>query len=331
MTCELGKNIILSPNSEPISLQINNKTCEIINDNGNIIVKASGFSNESEGRSFFFYLQSYLAKLSLGNDISLSIPSTIESPYKADHLITNTSFTLNNPDLPEREIKPLIITNIGAWIYPEHEFVYINNLVKVNPQITHTLDSIFEPSRVNRTNPSDKIINENLLNAVICYTYAKNSSMYVWSFLLSVTSLEMLADCSPSSEDTVLAVNDLIQYAKKNYSDNKNIDMNRVNNCIKQATKISITSSVKNIVKKYCAPTIANDPLTYLYSTPEECDQLISAIYNLRSKYVHEGMINKNKKIKHSFHQLHETLLKTLSHILKCVIADNSNAPDENT
>lgn len=76
VTCELGKNIILSPNSEPISLQINNKNCDIINDNGNIIVKANGFSNEIEGKSFFFYLQSYLAKLSLDNDISLSIPST---------------------------------------------------------------------------------------------------------------------------------------------------------------------------------------------------------------------------------------------------------------
>lgn len=330
VTCELGENIILSSDSESFSLQINNKICNILNDNENVIIEASGFNDENEGRSFFSYLQNYLANWSLINDISISIPSTIEHPSKADHSIPGSLFS-KYQDISDKEINPLFISNIGAWVYPEHEFVFINKLVKIKKKKTHTLNSLFAPEKSNNVYSPNQTIDERLLFAVIGYTHAKNSNMYVWSFLLSVTSLEMLANYSQTSEETIAAVQELIKYSNENYSKNENIDINRINSCIKQADKISITSAVKNLVKKYCAPTIANEPLGHLYSTPKECEQLISVIYNLRSKYIHEGMIKKSSKIKHSFHQLHDTLLQTLRHILKCMISDSGSIPNENT
>jgi hypothetical protein len=297
--------------------------------NREILLIVSGFDSNADAASYFVQLQDHLIKWSFHNSLPLTIPEDIELPQRAKWNFIEKDFRCIAKGWPPRAIQPLVISNYGASVYPEHEFVAIAEIFKMRPQrivpskpFGKTLDAII-------FSPAD-LSSNHLLAAVANYTHAANSFQHVWSFLLSVTTLEMLALVSKSNAETRIAVTQLVKHARETLSTNREVDIERIVACLNQANTESITSSVKTLVRTNClSPDTPTELASELYSA-EECDRKVSAIYAIRSKYAHEGRI-KAKQIKPSgsFWELKATTMLILKHILSRMLA-STNGTIEN-
>lgn len=324
LACQIGHQFSLSDSTIPINFQVNGVACKATQENMCLLFTATGFSNIVEAKVFFTRLQGTIAALSLRERIAISIPSQLVEPVQADFSFMAEDIRCTSHGWPQEVICPLLIPNIGACIYPEHKYVAITETIIAIPRFTYSLSSLVDQLALDMedqqtNNPVDEI----LLVAIAGYAQAARSTQWVWSFLLIVMTLEMLATESSSSDETKATIKNLIKYAEITYSNIGSINLERIKDCIRQANKISKTSAVKALVKKYCAPGLSSSPLPDKFADADDCDHKIAAIYNVRSKYVHEGRIASRNKPKYEFGELHAIAIESLKHILQAKLDES--------
>lgn len=291
--------------------------CFAIHENSSLLITATGFPDASEARHFFHNLQHVVASVSLQERIDISFPLQLSEPVEATLSFMEHDTQCLEHGWPEISIRPLLIQNYGAWVYPEHEYVAIEESIAIVPRFSHSLTLFLE--RINETEsqadpaPNDEV----LLFAVASYVQAVRSTQWVWSFLLAIMTLEMLATETPTSESTRAAVRDLAERARFDYQHIPSVDLHRILSSLNQAKRISKKSAVRVLVKKYCSPGIAEAPLDRLFVDEADCDRKVGAMYDIRSIYMHEGRVTSSKKPRYSFHELHDVALTSLGHILK--------------
>lgn len=194
VSCQLGQQFSLGENFTPQDFQIDNIKCKATVENGCLLIIASDFPTHNSAEIFFHKLQHKIAFVALQERIDISIPQHLTTPTKAHwNFIPNDSTCINH-GWPSDSINPLLIPNLGACIYPEHEYVAISESILLTPKFIHSLSSILEKL----SNPAEILlspepIDEILLIAIANYTHASRSTQWVWSFLLTVMTLEMLA------------------------------------------------------------------------------------------------------------------------------------------
>jgi hypothetical protein len=295
--------------------------CKATQENGCLLITATGFSSLDEARKFFYELQSYIACVSLKDRIAITVPTRLAEPVEADFSFMAEDSRCASHGWPHESIRPLLIPNLGACVYPEHEYVAIGEVFRVVPLFSHSLTSfVDELCAATEHPPASEPVDEVLLLAIAGYAQATRSTLWVWNFLLTVMTLEMLATETPSSDEMRAAVNNLIKIAELAYGDMPSVDLELLRSCLKQANSISKTSAVRSLVRKYCAPGVSPSPLTHLYTDAADCDHKVSAIYDVRSRYVHKGRVASPGKLKYTFGELHNIATESLGHILRAML-----------
>ena len=316
VVCEIGDPCTLEIGQIPSEVQIERRLCRIECNNREILLTASGFGSNGDAASYFCRLQNHLIKWSFCNSLPLSIPEIIDPPQQAEWSFMEGDFRCMEKGWPRRIIQPLLISNYGASVYPEHEFVAITNNIKLRPQRVISSNSLGKTLGVD-TSPAMETGCNHLLAAVSNYTHLANSFQHVWSFLLAVTTLEMLATVTKSNVQTGLAIKQLKEHARTNFSINADVDIERIVACLNDANKESITNSVKTLVRTYCLSPDAPPEFASVLGSPEECNRKVSAIYSIRSKYSHEGRVKaKNIPRAQSFWELKAITISILKHII---------------
>lgn len=322
ISCPLGQQFSLGDTSVPHSFSLRGIECEAAQENGCLLIKATGFPSLMEAKAFFCELQGYIAYVSLKERIAISVPTQLAEPVKVDFSFMAEDSCCSSHGWPPEPIRPWSISNLGACVYPEHEYVAIRETLHTVPHFSYSLASFAEGLRAATENPSSsEPIDEALLLAISGYTQASRSTQWVWSFLLTVMTLEMLATEATSNDETKAAVKTLVKTACLAYRDSPSVDLERIRICLNQANSISKTSAVRSLVRKHCAPGLSLSPLTHLYTDAADCDRKVSAIYEVRSKYVHEGRVTSSHKLKYNFGELRIIALESLGHILQTMLS----------
>ena len=291
--------------------------CSTTMENGSLLISASGLPSLNEAKNFFRILQDRIISISLKDRIAISIPENLVEPAQAQFSFMAKDIRCANRGWPAESILPLVVPNLGACVYPEHEYVAIEEILTMTPNFSYPLAAFAQGLQ---TEPEHHLslapLDETLLLAVAGYTQAVRSTQWVWSFLLTVMTLEMLTSEVPSGSETRKAVSTLINDAELAYRDNAAVNLQRIKDCLSQAKHNSKKSAVRALVRKHCAPGVATFPLTTLYEDADDCDRKVGAVYDLRSTYVHEGRVNASSKVKFGFHELHRVATESLRHIL---------------
>lgn len=321
--CELGQQLSLGDTSIPHDFQLCGIRCKATQENGCLLIIATGFPSLQAAKQFFYELQYYIAFVSLNERIAISVPTQLAEPVEADFYFIAEDTRCASHGWPPEPIRPLLISNLGACVYPEHKYVAIDEAWRLVPSFTYSLAAfVGQICTAPRNLVSSEPVDKTLLLAIAGYAHAVRSTQWVWSFLLTVMTLEMLARETSSSNDTQVAVKSLIEYADGTFACTPSVDLERIRSCLRQANTESKTSALKALVRKYCAPGISLSPLTHLYIDAADCDQKVGAIYNVRSKYVHEGRVALINKLKYTFGELHNIAVESLGHILKTMLAN---------
>lgn len=316
--CELGQQFSLDDTSAPYDFQLRGVHCKVTHENGCLLITVTGFPSLKEAKEFFYKLQSDIASVSLKKRIAISIPAQLNGPVEAGSSFIAGDSRCASHGWPPEVIRPLLISNLGACVYPEHEYVAIGETFRVVPTFSHSLASFVEELRTVGEHPlASEPLDEVLLLAVAGYAQATRSTQWVWNFLLTVMTLEMLATETPSSDETRAAVKTLYKIAKYVFGDIPSVDLERIHTCLDQANSISKTSAVRTLVRKHCAPGVAPSPLTHLYTDAADCDDKVRAIYNVRSKYVHKGRVASSHEQTYRFDELYNIAMESLGHILQ--------------
>lgn len=327
VSCELGQQFSLSDTSTPHGFNLRGVHCKAVHENACLLITATGFSSLMEAKEFFCELQGYIACVSLKERIAISVPTQLAEPVEADFSFMAEDSRCSSHGWPPEPIRPWLISNLGACVYPEHEYVAIGETLRTVPHFSYSLASFVEGLRAATEHPStSEPIDETLLVAIAGYTQASRSTQWVWSFLLTVMTLEMLATEATSSDETRAAVKNLVKLAELAYGDMPSVDLKRIHSCLNQAKSISKTSAVSDLVKKHCAPGVAPSPLTHRYTDAADCDRKVREIYNVRSTYVHEGRVASPHKLKYKFGELHSIAMESLGHILQAMLTARQQA-----
>lgn len=327
VSCELGHQFSLGDTSSPHGFNLRGVHCEAAQENGCLLITATGLPSLKEAKEFFCELQGYIACVSLKERICISVPTQLAEPVEADLSFMAEDSRCSSHGWPPEPIRPWLISNLGACVYPEHEYVAIGETLRVVPQFSYSLASLVEGLQAaNEHLSTSEPIDEVLLMAIAVYTQASRSTQWVWSFLLTVMTLEMLATVATSSDETRAAIKNLARIAKVAYDDMPSVDLERIRICLNQANSISKTSAVRALVRKHCAPGLSPSPLTHLYTDAADCDRKVSAIYDVRSKYVHEGRVTSSHKLKYKFDELRNIAVESLGHILQAMLTARQQA-----
>lgn len=320
VACQFTGQFLIEGGPEKIDL--GGVVCEVNCLNGCLVFSAKDFSSEDVAKNYFELLKKYLIDLALIHRVAISIPLEVGELVKAPYSFMDCDYRCQELGWPEISITPFLISNLGASIYPEHDYVAIDEcILLLSPQIKQTLGWLIAMLASNKKQiDNHKKLANKLVNAVENYVCAVRSTAWVSSFLMTITTLEMLAEEVSVDKEALLAIKEIKNSIKVNYKKLPESDLNRILNSLEQAKKISKTVAIKNLVRKYCVPGIAKNPLLHIYDGAEDCDQKIGNIYNIRSIYVHDGMPPKNKK--DNFYLLRGIALETLSHVLSEIISE---------
>lgn len=322
VSCELGQQFSLDDTSTPHEFDLRGVHCKATHQNGCLLITATSFQSLEEAREFFYELQSYIAYVSLKDRVAISVPTQLAEPVKAAFSFMAEDTCCTSHGWPPETIRPWLISNLGACVYPEHEYVAIDEVLRVVPLFSYSLASFVKGLRVATEQPStSEPVDDVLLVAIAGYAQASRSTQWVWSFLLTVMMLEMLAIETPSSDETRAVVKNLYKIAKLAYGEISSVDLERICTCVNYANSISKTSAVRALVRKRCAPGVSPSPLTHLYADAADCDRKVGAIYNVRSKYAHEGRVASPGELKYTLAELHNIATESLGHILRITLS----------
>jgi len=272
--CEQGFQFSFDEQSSASSFTIDGVACLAEMNEGRLVLSATGFASVPAASVFFHRLKLRLATASIQNRAAISIPSQVEEAGDAPFVLPEGDSSLKRLDWPKTTIQPKLISSIGAWIYPEHGFVLLSPIFSIKSLFQGSLQTFISAVEGLPQTPVGPQVDALLLVATEAYAQAARSTQWVWSFLLTVMTLEMLT------------------------------------------TRGARKQALISLVQKYCAPTIAANPLASMFSDPADCRAKIAAIYDLRSQYTHEGFVPPGKADLPSFQAARETALKVLAHIL---------------
>lgn len=320
IACEFSGSSSLNKFNDAIELVISDIKYRCSSEEGNLVLTASGFCTEQEARDAFRSVQASLSYGALLHKLPFIIPSAAKIPVKSENSLMAEDYRCAKQGWPSTTISPLCISRLGAYIYPEHEFVTIDGVIKIRPNFTFNLTDILKKLEEKPTTPLDcNTIDEDFSLALAAYGQATRPTNLVANYLLLVSMLEMLASVQPASTETICAVEDIMETTRTKYKGKISADaLSNIVSCLRQAKSESITSSVKRLVKHYCAPGIAQIPLSNIFKDESDCNRKIGAVYNLRSKYTHMGRIASTKGLHYSFDEIYRVAYASLGHILMC-------------
>ena len=203
--CELGFQFQFEAHSAGLSFVLDDVTCLAQTVDDRLVISAAGFANAPEAARFFYRLQHRVADAAVRDRIAISIPSDVEEASPAPFQLPEGESSAKKPHWPKTSIQPMLIYSTGAWIYPEHEFVLLSPIYSVKPTFQGSLRG-FVSSLQGVATPAAAKADPLLLLAAASYTQAIRSTQWVWSFLLTVMTLEMLCAKGPRKKAVVSLV-----------------------------------------------------------------------------------------------------------------------------
>lgn len=332
IACEFLAFTSLSKLSDVIEISISGIKCRCSSESGNLIILASGFTTAQGAKEAFREIQTKLSYSALVHKFPFSVPNEIQVAAKSDYWLMAESIRSAEHGWPSVPINPLHISTYGAFVYPEHDFVTIDGFFKVHPKFTFNLNDIVAKFEEKCDVQLDRAaIDDDVSLAIAAYVQAARSMNWVSNFLSLVSMLEMLATVKPANHETNVAIKAIAANIRRDYKSNSLIDISRIVSCLNQAKSESITSAVKYLVKHHCAPGVAATPLGTIFSDESDCNKKITAVYNLRSKYTHNGRIANPKGLSYSFDTLYNVTFQSLGHILKNLLEGHSTNTEAKT
>jgi hypothetical protein len=303
--------------------RIENIDCDLEFTPYRVLIYARGFSSEAAAQQFFFRLQSWFVEVSVRDRVALSFPSELAVAQRAALSFMPVDSRLRPHGWPEQSITPLLVPSQIASVYPEHEFVAIDEIVSFVPTFTQEVDK-FQTGLigVSTSRPNPRPVDQRLLVACQSYAHAAQSTQYVWSFLLTVITLELLANWlssepskEPATEEALTKAVNISLHVADQLLASRPDELDRLKTCICLVREKSSNRLVRILVRKYCAPGEAPNPLNR-FADAADCDTVVKAIYSLRSKYSHGAFGGSKAKSNLNPSQLHEAALDCLRHIL---------------
>ena len=329
VSCELEREYDIFAVATQSSLLFCGVACSIQQENGALLVTASGFPTLKAAKEYFYELQRQIASIMVDKGIGVVLPTLLEEPTLADFSFVAGWTPCTMHGWPEEQIKPLLISNLGACVYPEHEFVAIAELMRIVPRFGSPISLLSDglaagPAKaVSRRVPLDAV----LLLAVTSYVCARRSTQAVWSFLLTVMTLEMLVTDTVSNVATKVAIKTLIEHSEATFdAPQTGVDVLLIKNCLNQASKASRSVVLRSLIRDYCAPGVAKQPREDLFLSVDDCNKKVKAVYDARSTYVHQGRVPANKTMKYTFSEVNYIASEALGHILKMKIDEDNVA-----
>jgi hypothetical protein len=321
--CPLSQQFALSHAADTHNFEIEGVRCVMELVNGTLVISASGFSTIASAAEFFRSLQHKFAQVAVAERIAASFPAQYATPIVAPYSFMPGDMRCAAHGWPALSISPLLVPPHDASIYPEHEYVAIGEVpAAFTPIFTYSLARLADKLGVQGSSPpTTDPVDERILLAASAYVHAARTTQWVWSFLLTVMTLEMLAHERRTSGETRSAIERLIGYAKDQYGTWQDVDLQRITDCLSQGYTISKTRALQELVKGYCAPGVALFPLTEVFTDAADCERKVREIYVVRSKYLHEGRIKTSLKLKYPFEVLSNAAIRSLEHILRILLA----------
>lgn len=320
MHCPIGMQFAFDNGESALPFELQGIRCEASIHNASLLVKASGLPTLADAKKFYFALQRGIAALSLKQRVPITIPQHLREPEASQFWFMPGTTSCEERGWPSISISPLLIHNVEAWVYPEHEYVAIAESIRVVPTFTESLPEFVEELQQRASSAHGVALDETLLLAISGYAEARRSTQWVWSFLLAVMTLEMLAEFPSSNASTIDAVAVLKKEADQRYSKDKAVDLDRIKNCLGNAKQASKNAAVRELVWKYCQPGTPTSPAQPLFLDAADCRKKMRGVYDARSLYVHEGRVANPGKLGYQFGELHQIALNSLGHILSCLL-----------
>lgn len=321
VTCPPGDQLSLGGPQEGGSFDLGGRQviCSI-DKNGSLVLVVRGLPTKEEGRIVFHLLRCAIAYAAVNKRLAIAMPDDVsESEPWGPAFFPNDEKVIAH-GWPGGELPiPLAVYNTGAWLYPEHEYVVLLSAISIKPTFLTSLSSITdELSEAAQLPTTRSPLPPEVALAATYFAHAVRSTMAVWSLSLMVTCLEILASRTRVNAETLCEIDRMnAELRTRSLKQEGAVDFEHLENCLRNAKRESISSSVRNLVVSYCAPGVAKKPLTSVFSDEEDCRKKISALYALRSKYSHEGRVSSMNGLKgYSWGELQNVAHQSLKHIL---------------
>lgn len=322
VTCPPGDQLSLGGPQEGWNFDLSGRQviCSI-DKNGSLVLVVRGIPTKEEGRKVFHLLRSAMAYAAVNKQLAISMPDNISEsePWGAAFFPNDEKVIAHGWPAGQLPI-PQAVYNTGAWLYPEHEYVVLLSTISImRPTFLTSLSSITDGlSEAAKLQINRSPLPPEVALAATYFAHAVRSTMAVWSLSLMVTCLEILASRTRVNAETLCEIDRMnAELRTRSQKQEGVVDFSHLENCLKNAKRESISSSVKNLVVLYCAPGVAKTPLTSVFNDEADCRKKISALYALRSKYSHEGRVSSMNGLKgYSWGDLQSVAHQSLKHIL---------------
>lgn len=275
--CEVGPQFQFDGAPQNLALPHSDVTCTARFVDGRLLLSAKGFATRATAVSFFHQLQAHLVNISVRQRIALTIPDVLREAYLAPFQLSEGAAFAKASSWPTSSIQPKLINSTGAWVYAEQDFVLLTPIYSVRPTFSLSLNDVVGALEESWASTSFPISPQPLLMlAAANYAHASRSTQWVWSFMLAVMTLDMLAAGARGRKKDAVVM----------------------------------------LVQRYCAPGVSAKPRPDLFADANDCKSKVTGIYDLRSQYVHEGHVPADSQELPSFAGAHRTALQSLAHII---------------
>ncbi|QFZ83161.1 hypothetical protein GFK26_10495 [Variovorax paradoxus] len=311
----------IQPSGETLGFTVVGRLVDAsIDGNGALVLIARGFPAANAARSFFPVLQRAVALAGVNGRLAVNMPLEISETKVSDFGFWEGQEDVVEHGWPATQLpNPLVIYNEGAWVYPEHEYVALAKSFRIVPTFLTDIVQITKELKDASTQLPQQArpVDREVLIAASFLAHGSRSTLHVWRFLIAVTGLEMLADRQQAGEKTKQAIELLREEIDAKYAQTPSVQVDWLKNAIRGAKEQSIGAAVRDLVVNWCAPGKAKNPLHQFFTDEGDCKKKVSALYALRSQYVHSGRVTQEKDLKrYSFFELASVATASLHHIL---------------
>src|SRR5574337_834308 len=142
--CPLSQQVTLSDAAAPHNFEIEGVRGAIELINSTLVISASGFSTIASAGEFFRSLQYKFTKLAVEERIAASFPAQYAEPIVAPFSFMPNDMRCAAHGWPAQSIRPLLVPSHYASIYPEHEYVAIDEVLAFTPMFTYSVARLAE-------------------------------------------------------------------------------------------------------------------------------------------------------------------------------------------
>lgn len=319
--CPPAMQLSIQPSAETLGFTVVGRPVDVsIDKNGTLVLIAKGFPVADAARNFFPVLQRAVALAGVSGRLAVNMPLEISETKVSDFGFWEGQQEVIEHGWPATQLpNPLVIYNDGAWVYPEHEYVALIKIIRIVPTFLTDIAQITKELTDASTQMPQQArpIDREVLIAASFLAHGRRSTLQVWRFLIAVTGLEMLADRQQAGDETKQVIELLREEIDAKYAQTPAVQVDWLKNAIQGAKEQSIGAAVKDLVINWCAPGKAKNPLHQFFTDEGDCRKKVSALYALRSQYVHSGRVTQEKALKrYSFSELASVATASLQHIL---------------